>query len=147
MGAERRRAGEGDDGCARLSVRQLAGQLVVARYPGRSASSAAAALAKLHLGGVILEENVPTDVVTGLRSSAARVQAAMAADGRDWPAIIAVDQEGGPIARVHAPATAFTAAMALGASTDAVCRCGWVRRPATSCGRSASRWSSLRTPT
>ena len=73
----------------------------------------------LHLGGVILfEENVPTDVVTGLRSSAARVQAAMAADGRDWPAIIAVDQEGGPIARVHAPATAFTAAMALGASTD-----------------------------
>jgi beta-N-acetylhexosaminidase len=103
----------------RLSTRELAGQLVVARYRGRSATSAAAALSRLHLGGVIVfGENVPTNVVGGLRSSAARVQRAMVADGRDWPAIIAVDQEGGPVARVGAPATAFTGAMALGAATD-----------------------------
>jgi beta-N-acetylhexosaminidase len=42
----------------------------------------------------------------------------MADDGRDWPAIIAVDQEGGPVARIGAPATAFTGAMALGAAAD-----------------------------
>lgn len=101
----------------RLSVRELAGQLVVARFTGRSATSAARALSRLHLGGVIFfDDNVPSDVVPGLRSSAARVQRAMAADGRDWPAVIAVDQEGGPVARVGAPATEFTAAMALGAA-------------------------------
>jgi beta-N-acetylhexosaminidase len=104
---------------ARLSVRELAGQLVVARYSGRASTSAAKAVSRLHLGGVILfEENVPADVVGGLRSSAARVQAAMAAEGRDWPAIIAVDQEGGPVVRIGAPATAFTGAMALGAAAD-----------------------------
>jgi beta-N-acetylhexosaminidase len=104
---------------ARLSIRQLAGQLVVVRYQGRSSTSAARAVARLHLGGVILfEENVPSNVVSGLRSGAARVQAAMRADGRDWPAIIAVDQEGGPVARIGAPATAFTGAMALGAAAD-----------------------------
>jgi beta-N-acetylhexosaminidase len=104
----------------RLSTRRLAGQLVVARYRGRSGTSAAAAVARLHLGGVIVfEQNVPADVVGGLRASAAAVQRAVAADGRDWPAIIAVDQEGGPVARVGAPATAFTGAMALGAAADA----------------------------
>lgn len=102
-----------------LSLRQLAGQLVVARYSGRSTTSAARAVARLHLGGVILfGDNVPSDVVSGLHSSAAHVQRAMKDDGRDWPAIIAVDQEGGPVARVGAPATAFTGAMALGAAAD-----------------------------
>lgn len=92
---------------------------MVARYSGRSTTSAAHAVARLHLGGVILfDENVPTDVVSGLRSSAAQVQRALADDGRDWPAVIAVDQEGGPVARVGAPATAFTGAMALGAAAD-----------------------------
>jgi beta-N-acetylhexosaminidase len=102
-----------------LTLRELAGQLVVARYSGRSTTSAAQTVARLHLGGVIVfDENVPTDVVGGLRSSAAKVQRAMAADGRDWPAVIAVDQEGGPVARVGPPATSFTAAMALGAAAD-----------------------------
>ncbi|HET8616957.1 MAG TPA: glycoside hydrolase family 3 N-terminal domain-containing protein [Actinomycetales bacterium] len=104
---------------AKLSVRQLAGQLVVARYSGRSATSAAHAVTRLHLGGVILfDDNVPSNLVSGLRSSAANVQKAMADDGRDWPAIIAVDQEGGPVARVGTPATEFTGAMALGAAAD-----------------------------
>jgi beta-N-acetylhexosaminidase len=107
------------DDVSRLSVRQLAGQLVVARFSGRSSTSAARAVTRLHLGGVILfDENVPSDVVDGLRASAANVQHAMVADGRNWPAVIAVDQEGGPVARVGAPATAFTGAMALGAAAD-----------------------------
>lgn len=104
---------------AKLSLRELAGQLVVARYSGRSTTSAARALQRLHLGGVIVfGENVPKDVVGGLRASAATVQRAMQDDGRDWPAIIAVDQEGGPVARIGAPATAFTGAMALGAAAE-----------------------------
>lgn len=104
---------------ASLSLRELAGQLVVARFSGRSTTSAARALTRLHLGGVILfDENVPSSLVSGLRSSAARVQQAMRADGRDWPAVIAVDQEGGPVARIGAPATAFTGAMALGAIAE-----------------------------
>lgn len=104
---------------ATLGVRELAGQLVVARYSGRSTSAAARAVARLHLGGVIVfDDNLPSDLVGGLRSSAAAVQRVMTADGRDWPAIIAVDQEGGPVARIGAPATAFTGAMALGAVDD-----------------------------
>ncbi|HET7474967.1 MAG TPA: glycoside hydrolase family 3 N-terminal domain-containing protein [Dermatophilaceae bacterium] len=105
---------------ARLSTRDLAGQLVVARYAGTAPAAAAALVGRLHLGGVaVFAGNVPTAtaaVVPTLREVARAATAALAGQGRRWPAFLAVDQEGGPVTRVGAPATAFPAAMALGAA-------------------------------
>jgi len=108
---------------ALLSDRELAGQLVVAAYSGTDATAAASLVQEYHLGGVItLGGNVPESadarvpVLTGLTSA---VQQAVAANGRDWPAFLAIDQEGGAITRVSAPVDPWPAAMALGASRDA----------------------------
>lgn len=105
-----------------LSDRQLAGQLVVAAYSGTDAAGAAALVQENHLGGVItLGDNVPESVgsrVPLLTSLTGSVQQAVAADGRDWPAFLAIDQEGGAITRVGAPLDHWPAAMALGASRD-----------------------------
>lgn len=107
---------------AGLSVARLAGQLIIGSYQGTASASAAAQVRGLHLGGVIVfDDNVPratAQVIASLRSMSAQVQQAMKADGRDWPAIVGVDQEGGPVARVGAPATAFPAEMAVGAARD-----------------------------
>ena len=117
-----------------LSTRALAGQLVVARYAGTAPAAAAAQVRALGLGGVVVfSGNVPdrsADVVPVLRGVAAGVAGALAAQGRRWPAFLAVDQEGGPVARVGAPATSFPAAMALGAAGDP----GLARRVAAASG-------------
>jgi beta-N-acetylhexosaminidase len=107
---------------AELSLRQLAGQLVVASYPGTDARAAADLVARHHLAGVItLGDNVPTDPserLPVLGELTQRVTDAVAADGRDWPAFLGIDQEGGPITRVGAPLQRWPAAMALGAADD-----------------------------
>lgn len=105
-----------------LETRALAAQLVVARYPGGGPQGAAEVVRRLGVGGVaVFAENVPASssaVVPTLRAMAEAADAAVRASGRDWPAVVAVDQEGGPIARVGAPATEFGPAMALGAAND-----------------------------
>ena len=107
---------------ARLPVRALAGQLIVARYSGTSPANAASLVRGLHLGGVaVFAENVPdsvASVVPTMRAMSGAVHQALKADGRNWPAIIAVDQEGGPVARLRSPATEFPPVMALGAARD-----------------------------
>lgn len=117
----------GEEGLARarqdvadLTLDQLAGQLVVAAYPGTDPAAAAALVDRHHLGGVItLGENVPSSPearVDALRALTSQVGEAVAADGRDWPAFLGIDQEGGPITRVGAPLQRWPSAMALGAS-------------------------------
>lgn len=105
-----------------LSDRQLAGQLVVAAYAGTDARAAAALVREHHLGGLItLGGNVPESVdarVPQLTALTTAVQEAVTSDGRDWPAFLAIDQEGGPITRVSAPLDHWPAAMALGAADD-----------------------------
>ncbi|HLS45521.1 MAG TPA: glycoside hydrolase family 3 N-terminal domain-containing protein [Ornithinicoccus sp.] len=105
-----------------LTDRQLVGQLVVAAYSGTDAQTGAALVRDHHLGGLItLGGNVPESVdarVPQLTALTTAVQEAVTADGRDWPAFLAIDQEGGPITRVSAPLDHWPAAMALGAADD-----------------------------
>lgn len=107
-----------------LSLRELAGQVIVARYSGFDGRAAADLVRRLHLGGVItFDVNVPSGSAqaTGatLRRMTARVHDAVRADGRAWPAVIAVDQEGGPVARLGPPVVELPASMAHGAADSA----------------------------
>lgn len=105
-----------------LSDRELVGQLIVASYEGTDAAGAAALVRQHHLGGVIsLGANIPEapeDRVPLLTELTDAVQEAVQEDGRDWPAFLGIDQEGGPITRVASPLDHWPAAMALGASRD-----------------------------
>lgn len=107
---------------SKLPTEKLAGQVIVGFYSGTGANAAASAIRKNHLGGVIVfDNNVPKDsgqVVSTIRASSAAAQQAMRDDGRDWPAIISVDQEGGPVARLGPPFTELPAGMAYGAAHD-----------------------------
>lgn len=107
---------------AALSDRELAGQLVVASYPGTDAAGAAELVRQHHLGGLItLGANVPEEAdarVPVLTSLTSQVQQALTDTGRDWPAFLGIDQEGGVITRVGAPLDRWPAPMALGAARD-----------------------------
>ena len=98
---------------SRLTLRELAGQVIVARYWGTGAP--ADLVTRLHLGGVIvMGDNVTsTDRVRG--SNRALQRAAREA-GRRWPVFIGVDQEGGIVERVKSDATGFPAFMTAGAA-------------------------------
>lgn len=105
-----------------LSDRDLVGSLIVASYEGTDPEAAAELVRAHHLAGVItLGANVPenpdtrVELLTGLTAA---VSQAVADSGRDWPAFLAIDQEGGPITRVAAPLDHWPAAMALGAARD-----------------------------
>lgn len=107
---------------ARLPLRTLAGQVIVSRYTGTSPEGAAALIRRHHLGGVaVFSGNIPSQpsaVAPTLRRTAQQVQQAMRDDGRDWPAIIGIDQEGGPVERLGRPVTSLPAGMAFGAVKD-----------------------------
>lgn len=115
------------DRVATMTPEQLVGQIVVARYTGTDPAAAADLVAELHLAGVILMgDNVAQTGgiaqsggladVEQVRATAAAVQEAVAADGRDWSAVVSVDQEGGRVARVGPPATEFPTFMTAGAA-------------------------------
>ncbi len=81
------------------SPEQLAGQVLILTYPGTDPAAAARGVTSLHAGGVILMgDNIAS--ADQVRATADAVQAAAKADGRDFPAIVAVDQEGGLVARL-----------------------------------------------
>jgi len=101
---------------ATMDTTAQAGQVIVATYPGPEPPTAL--VRDLGLAGVILlGDNVPdgADGVADLVASLVRLQEA---DPRPYPLVVAVDQEGGPIARVGLPATEFPPAMAHGAADD-----------------------------
>lgn len=111
--AERR----GRELVADLGVEELAGQVIVAGYRGTSGQDAAR-LAREGFGGVILfSGNVPGEV-SSLRTVNAAVQRAQEASGRSWPAVVGIDQEGGPVRRLQSGVTPLPAAMAHGAAGD-----------------------------
>jgi beta-N-acetylhexosaminidase len=94
----------------RMSLPELAGQVIVARYGGTAPPTAL--VRRYHLGGVIvMEDNVAS--VGAVRRSNARLQRA---DRRAWPLFVGVDQEGGIVNRLNAPMTAFPTLMTHGAS-------------------------------
>jgi len=99
----------------RMSLPELAGQVIVAEYDGRKAP--ASLVNRLHLGGVIvMSDNIGT--TDQLRRSNRALQAAAREAGRRWPVFIGVDQEGGVVERVKGRATRFPAFMSAGAARD-----------------------------
>lgn len=106
---------------ARMSLGQKAGQVLVQFYSGINPGAAVEHSRRLHLAGsIIMGDNVPRTAggVVDVRAMAHATQrlAAAAGKGRDWPAVIAVDQEGGLVARLGAPLTLWPTPMTYGAS-------------------------------
>jgi beta-N-acetylhexosaminidase len=100
---------------AGLSLRELAGQVIVARYGGRGAPRAL--VNDLHLGGVIVfDENIGS--TTQIRRSNRTLQRSARRAGRRFPVFIGVDQEGGIVERVKGAATRFPTFMTAGAGRD-----------------------------
>lgn len=97
---------------SRMNLAERAGQVIVARYDGTQPP--VDLVRDLHLGGVIVMGYNVGDVAT-LRDRNARL-ATQARDG--VPLVIAVDQEGGLVARVGLPATEFPTFMSHGAARD-----------------------------
>lgn len=99
-----------------LSLRERAGEVILARYAGTGAPIRL--VNGLHLGGVV----VFADNITGtdqIRSSNAALRRAAREAGRRFPVDIGLDQEGGVVSRVTT-ATRFPTFMTAGAadSTD-----------------------------
>lgn len=106
------------DVVAAMSTAEQAGQVIVAAYSGLEPP--VAMVRELGLGGVILMgDNVPVGPgsAEALAQVTTRLQQARSAR---HPLVVAVDQEGGPVARVGPPATAFPAGMAHGAANSVV---------------------------
>ena len=98
-----------------LSLAELAGQVIVARYAGTAAPTSL--VNRLHLGGVItFDENIAgTDQIRDVNRT---LQASAAEAGRRWPVFVGVDQEGGIVERVKGRATRFPTFMTAGAAAD-----------------------------
>ena len=94
----------------RLSLPELAGQLIVASWSGTRAP--VSTVRRLHLGGVIaFSENITSarQITSVNRTLGRKVR-------RPWPLFLSVDQEGGIVER--APTTPFPAFMSAGAARD-----------------------------
>ncbi|UFU02364.1 beta-N-acetylhexosaminidase [Ruania suaedae] len=105
---------------AGMSPGEVAGQVILARFPGTDPADAAARLSEYHLGGLVVFGNnvASTEQVA---ATAEAVQEAQAQSGRDWPAIVSVDNEGGLVQRLSADTgdwTSFPPFMAAGAADD-----------------------------
>ena len=110
----------------RLSLAQLAGQVVVAGY--RGTGSPAGLVRRLHLGGVV---PVAENITSSGQIKAVNEAVHRAVRGRGYPAFIGVDQEGGTVVRVRDAATRFPSFMSVGAARDAAL----TRRAATAGAR------------
>lgn len=94
---------------------QLAGQMLVLTYDGTAPATAAAAVTAVHAAGVIVMKN---NVATAdqVKATATAVQKAVSADRGDVTAVVAVDQEGGIVARLGDLIPATPAFMSAGAA-------------------------------
>ena len=90
------------------NAERLAGQVIVGRYAGTDPAVPAQMVRDLHLAGVSVTSGNVTDV-DQVRATTAAVTRAHAADGRDWPAVIGVDEEGGVVSHLRGIATEFPA--------------------------------------
>lgn len=95
----------------RMSLRQQAGQVIVAKYRGTGAP--VRALRTLHLGGVIANTG---NIASAKQIKAVNARLAREFARRSYPGFVAVDQEGGLVARVRGTATRWPTFMATGAA-------------------------------
>jgi beta-N-acetylhexosaminidase len=100
---------------AGLTLRERAGQVIVASYGGTGAPTAM--VDRLHLGGILPFSGNVTSArqIAGVNRA---VQRSAAKAGRRWPVLIGVDQEGGRVTRVSTGATSFPTFMSTGAAGD-----------------------------
>jgi beta-N-acetylhexosaminidase len=130
-GADEQAVGWARQALRGMSLQQKVGQLFVADVWGKSADEVnagnrakygvdtpAEVVEKYHPGGVIYFNNSGTDNVDDPAQVAHLsngLQRAALASGARLPLIISVDQEGGRVTRIGAPATEYPASMAIGA--------------------------------
>lgn len=113
--ADRNRARQIVDG---WSDAQLAGGVMIVRYDGTTPEAAALQVSNLHAAGVIvMGYNVSS--ADQVQASARAVQDAARQDGRDYPAIVTVDQEGGTVTRLSGVVPQLPAFMSAGAAIRA----------------------------
>lgn len=115
----------------RMSLEDKVGQLFVATVWGKSAdeahptnlstygvATAAEVVRQYRVGGVIYFNNSGTDNVDNPRQLAAfsnGLQRAAMRSNTHIPLMVSIDQEGGNVTRIEAPATEYPSSMALGA--------------------------------
>ncbi len=98
-----------------MSPTEKAGQVIVAGFQGTEAPLSL--VRRLHVGGVIvMGYNVSS--AAQVRSVNRALRAEAQRQGRTWPLVTSVDQEGGLIARVEQPLTEFPTYMTFGAAGD-----------------------------
>jgi beta-glucosidase-like glycosyl hydrolase len=99
----------------RMSLDEAAGQVIVALFYGQDPAGVEALVRTYHLGGVAFGGgNVGSSALTQEMTAAAQ----RGGEGRDWPVIVATDQEGGPVARLKNVIPALPAFLASGATRD-----------------------------
>ena len=100
-----------------LSLDQKIGQLLLVGINGTELTAATRSLiSSLHVGGIVLRTRNGTDAAQ-VSALIALLQAAARESGQP-PLFIAIDQEGGDVARLREGVTRFPSAMALGATGD-----------------------------
>ena len=85
---------------------QLAGQVIVGRYNGYDPAVVGDLVKRLHLAGVCVTSQNVTDA-DQVRATTRAITDAVAADGRDFPPVIGVDEEGGVVEHLRGIATEF----------------------------------------
>lgn len=108
---------------AGFSPAELAGQVIVGRYDGTDPAVPAQLVRDLDLAGVCVTSGNVADAAQ-VRATTTAVEAAHAAGGRDWPAVIGVDEEGGTVSHLRGVATEFPAFEAAGAAISGAGRTG-----------------------
>ena len=88
------------------SPSQLAGQVIVGRYNGYDPEVVGDLVRRLHLAGVCVTSDNVTDA-DQVRATTQAITDAVAADGRDFPPVIGVDEEGGVVEHLRGIATDF----------------------------------------
>ena len=105
-----------------MSLEQKAGQVILPFFTGLDAEAHARTIERLHLAGsIVMGDNVPGTPdgqvdTAAMRAVTERLQRATRTDGRGWPGLVGVDQEGGVVARLRAPLTEWPAPMSYGAA-------------------------------
>lgn len=100
-----------------MSLEEVAGVVILARFSGTNPATAAGLVRDYHVGGVLFFRQNLTSRNQIVTITSAATQAGID-DGRDWPVIIAVDQEGGSVARLRDFIPVMPAFMASGAARD-----------------------------
>lgn len=85
---------------------RLAGQVIVGRYHGTDPAEAAQLVADRHLAGLSMQSENVLDAGQ-VRATTRAISRAVARDGRPFPPVVGVDQEGGLVAHLRGVATDF----------------------------------------